>query len=125
MNIEAMTALDMARRQIMPACMDYAGKLAQIAYSLKQAGVSSGVPDGKLQRLVEDIEALQACESRLEQAVSSSQSISDKYARATACRDEVIVCMKELRLAADRLETTLPSESWPFPTYADLLYRVR
>ena len=125
-NIEAVTMIDMARTQILPAVSAYAARQAEGVVSVRKA-----VPDAKCGYEVKIVEKLSMLTDEmaedlaaLEKAVSDMHSIEDVVAQSESVRDSVIPCMEKLREAADAAEVMVAKESWPFPTYDKLLFGV-
>ena len=125
-NIEAVTMIDMARTQILPAVSAYAARQAEGVVSVRKA-----VPDARCGYEVKIVEKLSMLTDEmaedlaaLEKAVSDMHSIEDVVAQSESVRDSVIPCMERLREAADAAEVMVAKESWPFPTYDKLLFGV-
>ncbi|MBR4347243.1 MAG: glutamine synthetase III [Oscillospiraceae bacterium] len=125
-NIEAVTMIDMARTQILPAVSAYAARQAEGVVSVRKA-----VPDARCGYEVKIVEKLSMLTDEmaedlaaLEKAVSDMHSIEDVVAQSESVRDSVIPCMEKLREAADAAEVMVAKESWPFPTYDKLLFGV-
>ena len=123
-NIEAETALMMARREILPAVMKFTGDVARQAKAIKDVSpVLTAAPEEKLltqltneaARLSESIDALQ-------QAILNANRNADALTAATYQQDVVIPAMNAVRASADELETIVGKDYWPFPTYAELLF---
>jgi glutamine synthetase len=117
-NIEALTTLNMAKRQILPTAMAYSGSLANTVGSLKAAGVAGKAQTKVLTDLCGVIDELQVGIVTLEKAVEKA----DKAQKATVYRDTVIPAMNAVRVAADTLETMVDADMWPLPTYAEMLF---
>jgi len=115
-NIEAMTMLNMAKRQILPACIEYS------SVSVSSAGVEAGPH----RELLEDVCGLLATMkkdiSQLEKAAARAKKLTDTTKRAGLYRDKVIPAMHALRATADELETMVDADLWPIPTYAQMLF---
>ena len=124
--IEAETALSMASREILPAAMRSAARVADQAVSIKRYAPSlSTLPqDSLLQRMTTEIERLHGAITDLQEATVHVPAAQDVLTRATYMRDRVLPIMGRLREAADALEPLVPREDWPFPTYAELLFNV-
>ena len=125
-NIEALTMIDMARKDILPAVTEYIKELADTAIAVKQAAGVEAVFEkdliSKLTKLQGDIaERTQV----LEDAVIEVHEISDILAQSYAYRDKVFVAMQDLRAAADQAESLVSAKVWPFPSYGELLFGVR
>ena len=125
-NIEALTMIDMARKDILPAVTEYIKELADTAIAVKQA---SGVESEFEKDLITQLSKLQsdiaARTKVLEDAVIEVHEIEDILAQSYAYRDKVFVAMADLRAAADQAESLCSAKIWPFPTYGELLFGVR
>ncbi len=125
-NIEALTALDMAKRDILPAAFKAVEKIAGSINAVKATGVDA---DTSAQaELLAEVSSLAASFKKgiaaLEAAVEKASSIGDALEMAEAYRDDVFVKMGELRAAADKLEAIVDTDIWPIPTYGELLFGV-
>lgn len=122
-NIEAKTMVFMAKRQIMPVAIEYSKSLCDSIIAKSQIGVSAHAERNivnKLSELINDFdEVIESLENKIEN-VGQQLNIET----AAYFKDNVIPCMKSLRIIADELETILPEKLWPFPTYADLLFNL-
>ncbi len=127
LNIEAMTMIDMVRREILPAVSLYSGKVADAALKKKSLGIDActGYEEklvGKLSSLTSAIDS--RCDA-LETALYEIKASDDLYRLACGYRDRVFIAMQELRAAVDEAESVTDARAWPFPTYGDLLFGVR
>jgi glutamine synthetase len=126
-NIEALTMLEMAKRQILPAVIKYTALLADAINTIKKTGVKA---DTSVQEeLLKDVSSLVAIFRNnivaLEKAATEAAGMSgDTFGRACFYRDQVFVKMGALRLIGDKLETMVDEYYWPIPTYGDLLFNV-
>ena len=124
-RIEALTMVDMARREILPAVMRYCGDLAGVLNEKKAAcpDLKCGYEQklvGKLSKLIDQIdEATEALQSCIDEKASE-----DITAQAFHIRDVVLSRMEALRALCDEAETQTAASYWPFPTYSDLLFGV-
>ena len=122
-NIEALTMIDMAGKDILPAVVRYAGELAQAANAMRDAGEDPAVAKDLLSRV--NILMGQAWRAlsdlREKQRRASALSGAD---RARYCRDELIPAMTVLRAPADNLEMIVRGDLWPMPGYGELLFNV-
>jgi len=126
-NIEAQTLLQMLHRQILPACMEYAGHVAQSINATKATGIACNVMPGEelLLKLTDGIAALSKATHKLEKAVHKAEHLSDDFiAHAQFSRDSLVTSMAEVRKHADALESIVAADFWPIPTYNDLIYSV-
>ncbi|MBR5425074.1 MAG: glutamine synthetase III [Clostridiales bacterium] len=125
-NIEALTMIDMARKDILPAVTEYIKELADTAIAVKQA---SGIEADFEKDLIAQLSKLQsdiaARTKVLEDAVIEVHEIEDILAQSYAYRDKVFVAMQDLRAAADQAESLCSAKVWPFPSYGELLFGVR
>ena len=124
--IEAATMLDMAKKDILPACLAYERALAETAAAKKAIGLS--VESSAEAALLKKIDSL--CTELTERIASTealrekAKGISELIPKARFVCDEVHASMSALRAVADELEDIVAAEYWPFPTYRDLLFSV-
>ena len=126
-NIEALTMLEMAKRQILPAVIKYAAVVADSINTIKKTGVKADI--SVQEELLKEISSLAAAfrnnSVALEKAVTQAVGIcGDTFGRACFYRDQVFVKMGALRATGDKLETLVDEDYWPMPTYGDLLFNV-
>ena len=124
MNIEALTMLDMAKKQILPAVMKYKRDLSETAVAAKTIGVSADVEIELVSKIASLVTELNESIGALEFAIAESHKIADHYKLMFFIRDEIIPTMNSVRSAADELETMVGEEYWPFPTYDALLFNI-
>lgn len=126
LNIEALTMLDMAKRDIVPAVTGYVRELADTANSKK--ALSDSIPCDTEISLITNLSNLTTCFSKkietLKQALLKSKDITDPQELANFYRDEVFAAMQELRAVGDEMETSTSSDYWPYPSYGDMLFSV-
>ena len=124
-QIEALTMIDMVKREILPACMTYQNELSELLDRKKS--------HGKHNHSVEDFFLTQTSElsvsvlkelNALESALSEVKTQNDITSLSGIYRNKVLNRMDELRNHVDELETLTAKKYWPFPTYAELLYSV-
>ena len=125
LHIEALTMLDMAKKQIVPAVAAYMGDLADTACSKKalSSALSTRAEETLLAKLSAGADMLVEKIDEL-QAVVDGASRGDSLQEAACYKDRVLPKMAELRAVADALELATGKDYWPFPTYADLLFGV-
>ena len=119
-KIEALTMIEMLKREIIPACLRYSDKLAKGIETKKSIGLD---PDGELtlcKDLTENISELIAKTDALKYDVDNFPA--DVYKAARYSSDVVIPMMEEARRSADYLETIVDKKEWPMPTYTDILF---
>jgi glutamine synthetase len=126
-NIEALTALEMARRQILPAGITFASRLADSINSVKATGIEvlTSAQGELLQEVSSALASLKKNINALEKAQAEAEKMhGDVYKQAQFYRDSVFAAINTLRIDADNLETMVDKNLWPFPTYADLLFNL-
>ena len=121
-HIEALTCLDMLRRQIIPACITYSGEVARTVATKAGIGVDAPAEKAKVAELTEMTARLMERETALAAAVAAEPE--EINARAMYAHETVIPAMEAARAVADALESRVDKAHWPFPTYAELLYYV-
>lgn len=124
-RIEGMTAVEMVKKQILPACMKYAEKLASGLVTLQKTGlnVSTKAQEKILIKVTELCEQLYDATEDLEHTLSNVESgTTNSYELGCAYRDKVITSMDRVRFFADDLETIVDKELWPLPTYELMLF---
>ena len=127
LNIEALTMLDMAKKNITPAVISFVRELAETV-SLKKsvsASISTAAEESLLESLSEQLEAFVNKTSELESAVAEADKYSgDVLACATYFREKVFAKMEELRAVGDSMETETSANYWPYPSYGEMLFGV-
>ena len=121
LHIEALTMRDMARREILPACLSFERAVADGALAKKQLGLAGGAETRLLTQVSALNDALECAVSTLEEAVEAVPK-ADAETLAHYYHDEVLPCMDAVRKPSDALERMVGKEYWPFPTYADILF---
>jgi glutamine synthetase len=123
-NIEALTAADMAGRQILPAALSYVKELATSIAAASSAGVESRAARNLLAKVSPLTDSVSSDIDALRDATDSAAAIDDVRTAAFAYREKVVPAMNKLRSDVDALEPLVPDTVWPMPVYADLLFRV-
>lgn len=125
-NIEALTMLEMARKQLLPAVNAYMSEVANTAASKLAVSESLSVRSETkaLTRLSADADAMSDAVDELQAAVNAAKALSDESAKAVAFHDDVLPKMDALRTAADDAETICGEDYWPLPSYSKMLYYV-
>ena len=127
LNIEALTMLEMAKKNITPAVISFVRELAETV-SLKKsvsASISTAAEENLLESLSEQLEAFVNKTSELESAVAEADKYSgDVLACATYFREKVFAKMEELRAVGDSMETETSANYWPYPSYGEMLFGV-
>ena len=123
-SIEALTMVDMIRKDILPACVAYVRELSDTAAAAQAIGVDTAT-EVSLARTVSAASAdLLAHLTGIENALHCVPADADTAGVAAYYHDTVLAAMEVARADADKLETLLPKKLWPFPTYSDLLFYV-
>ena len=125
-NIEALTMLEMARKQLLPAINSYMGDLARTIAAKKAVSEALSVKaeTALLERLSRDADKMSETIDHLAAAERTAQTLADMTAKANAFHDKVLPLMDALRSAADDAETICSDKYWPLPSYSQMLYYV-
>jgi glutamine synthetase len=123
-NIEALTAIDMVKKQFIPATAEYATFLAESVASFKAVSVAAPVQEDILKKLSVLLASAYRNLGKLEAATAKAQLTADTVKKAETYRDKVVTAMQTLRIDIDALEMIVPRDMWPMPTYADLLFKL-
>ena len=127
LNIEALTMLEMARRDIMPAVSSYLRELSETATAIHAVSVTADC--SYEESIIPEMSALLGDAYRkvrsLDEALMGAKTVEGSQALANYYRDKVFSAMAELRITIDQLETMTPSDKWPVPSYGELLFSVR
>ena len=125
-NIEALTMLEMARKQLLPAVNAYMSEVANTAASKLAVSENLSVRSETkaLTRLSADADAMSDAVDELQAAVNAAKALSDESAKAVAFHGDVLPKMDALRAAADDAETICGEDYWPLPSYSKMLYYV-
>ncbi len=121
-NIEAKTMLQMARREILPAVLQFAADLAAGCNAVKAAGAKPDAQHRLLRQVNDGAVQLETALDGLAAAVAKAVAAGHADKQAAAFRDLVVPAMAELRQAADTLEAIVGADYWPLPTYAEMLF---
>ena len=124
-GIEALTMIDMASRDILPAVSNFGAKIADNAQKKKAMGVSAKAEEKLLQSVSVLTDSFYENIGKLKEAVAECDGIKDSAEHAAFYRDKIIPAMNALRWDGDRLEEITSSELWPYPCYGDMLYSVK
>ena len=123
-NIEALTMIDMASKDIIPSVTSYTGELANTVIAVKEAGAAATAQV----ELLSEVDALlgeaKSALTTLEAETAKAAAIADVKEQAFYYKDSVKAAMDALRAPVDKLEMLVDSSVWPMPTYADLMFEV-
>ena len=125
-NIEALTMIDMAKKDILPAVSKYSHELSDTVIAKAACGdIESGYEKELLAKVSKLNTAAYKKTEKLEQAVLKAKEISETQELSMYYKDAVFAAMSELRITVDELETVAPADIWPYPSYGDMLFSVK
>ena len=124
-HIEALTALQMLKNDILPAVSAYEKEVADILSAKEAYKASAKYEKAMLVKLSEQGDALFLATEALEKSIAKAEKMTDYSEISFFCKDVLIPEMATARKIADDLETVVPSEKWPYPSYGDLLFSVK
>ena len=125
-NIEALTLVDIAKKQVLPASIHYTTRLANSINSIKSVsdGLDSSVQKELLEETLNYIRKLKTDVDMLDENIKTSQNIKGLKEKATAYKDKVNAYMDKVRDSVDALEMIIDKDMWPMPSYGDLFTEV-
>ena len=126
LHIEALTMLEMAKKEIMPAVLSYTNEVAKSVKLKKDIGIIAE-DDATLRlctKLNDLYNKLYRRTDALESAVAGLDRTGDSLEASSYCRDMLVPAMNKLRSVADELETIVAEKYWPYPNYSELLFNV-
>lgn len=123
-NIEALTMIDMAVKQIIPAVIGYTGTLSGIIQSMNAVGVTAGVQMEILKEINSLLNEASGAVRILKKLAAEATGIEDNKTRAHFYHDYVLPAMDALRRPIDKMEMLVDKEVWPMPSYGDLMFEV-
>ena len=123
-NIEALTMIDMASKQIIPAVVGYTRTLADTVIAVKEAGVDASVQTEILKEVSLKLAEAKAALVKLQEVEKTAGTMQEGKEQAFFYKDAVRAAMDDLRRPVDELEMLVDKKVWPYPTYADLMFEV-
>lgn len=123
-NIEALTMIDMANKQIIPAVIRYSKSLADTVVAINAAGGEDFAAAELLKAVTEKLTETKKAVLHLQEVEAAASSMVRGKEQAFYYHNTVMDAMHALRKPADELEKLVEKDYWPFPTYADLLFEV-
>ena len=123
-NIEALTMLDMLKKDIIPACIAYNKKIVDAAIAKKEIGISADLEIEQAEQLSEKTALLCQRQQALEKALNNVPDLEQGEVAAKYFGNVVIEKMEQTRAVADELEMMIAQNDWPMPTYGKILYYV-
>ena len=123
LHIEALTTLEMAKQEILPACIEYSNTVAKSLKNKKTLGVAAPQEEKLYAKITENTENLIKAIEDMEKIVDEAPA-DEGMELAAYYKDKVIPAMAAVREPADALELLVGKSYWPFPTYTELLYKI-
>ena len=123
-NIEALTMLDMAKKDILPSVSRFTKTLLETISSKKALGIDASYEEGFVQKISSKLKEAYTALEDLDSKTKTFSEIEDFEKAAFYVRDEIITAMDALREPCDVMETLTDASEWPFPTYGKLLYGI-
>ncbi len=126
LHIEALTLIDMIKSDILPAVFRQENQLASTLVQKKNAvaGISCKAEETLLRQLADLADELHSDCKEFEVKLTVAESIKDFYKQGIYYKEQIFTGLMQLRSIIDKMETVIPAENWPFPTYYDLLFSV-
>ena len=124
LRIEARTMIQMARKQLLPATLEYIHSLCDAIAVKNQIGISAVVESRTVKKLNDLAEAFYESIENLEQLVNDACEIKEVLPQARFFREKVLSEMERMRTTSDTIERIMPSEKWPVPDYSAMIYNV-
>lgn len=125
LNIEALTMIDMAKKEILPAAAKYIKDIAKTAELAKSCGAETVFEEETVKEMSALVTEMYKALGTLEADVQKVHSIEDTQEMANFFHDTIFADMGALRVPADKIETLVGKDYWPYPTYSDLLFYVK
>ena len=125
LNIEALTMIDMAKKEILPAAAKYIKDIAKTAELAKSCGAETVFEEETVKEISALVTEMYKALGTLEADVQKVHSIEDTQEMAHFFHDTIFADMGALRVPADKIETLVGKDYWPYPTYSDLLFYVK
>lgn len=125
LNIEALTMIDMAKKEILPAAAKYIKDIAKTAELAKSCGAETVFEEETVKEISALVTEMYKALGTLEADVQKVHAIEDTQEMANSFHDTIFADMGALRVPADKIETLVGKEYWPYPTYSDLLFYVK
>ena len=125
-HIEALTMIDMAKKQILPASLRYQNHLAESLINIKKAipGLDVSVQESLMTDIQNNVAEFYAAIGHLEEEVHKAEKIENACKQSRYYYDVISPAMEKLRAPADRLEMLVSKNNWPIPSYGDLIFDV-
>ena len=125
LNIEALTMIDMAKKEILPAAAKYIKDIAKTAELAKSCGAETVFEEETVKEISALVTEMYKALGTLEADVQKVHAIEDTQEMANFFHDTIFADMGALRVPADKIETLVGNDYWTYPTYSDLLFYVK
>ncbi|MBR6386605.1 MAG: glutamine synthetase III [Ruminococcus sp.] len=123
-RIEARTMIEMARKQLIPATLEYVHRLSEAIAVKNQINISSCTEQKMAERLSDLADAFYDSTNNLEVQVNKACEVKNIPEQARFFHDKVLAEMERMRTTADTIERIMPSSHWPIPDYSQMIYNV-
>lgn len=124
-QVEALTALKMAKNEIFPAVLKYLNSVCETSSNLNNNGINNVYLLKEIRDLSELIKSMKELSDKLEEKINKARSVKEDFYEASKIwREEVLLLMNKLRKVVDTLEIKVDRDCWPMPNYVDLLYGI-
>jgi glutamine synthetase len=126
LHIEALTLQEMVKRDIIPAISGYTSYLCRTVKDKRAvcSDIDCSIEEDLIKKLSDYNSKLYSLSAQLENELESAAKIKDITQSARIYHDKILWIMEEIRICSDKAETVTSRKFWPYPTYADLLYKV-
>ena len=124
LTIEALTMIEMGRKDIFPAVNEYVAELSRVIISKRQIGLNAAVETALAKKLAVNNDAMLEKAAEIEHLLAEAKGIASAEAVARFFADRLVPAMSEMRAHADEMEINTAKKYWPFPTYGDILFSV-
>ncbi len=125
LGIEALTMVDMTRKDILPSAMRYGRELCDAAAAKKSLGADTTYESETLKTVSSLTTGIFSMVGQLERDIEEAKTMGDVTKEANFCKDTLFSHMACLRASVDELEECMPSDTWPYPSYGDILFSVK
>jgi len=121
--IEASTMISMVKADVFPACVRFIAEVSSCSKNISDLSLASDSITNLLKKLIHLADLIDKNLNELERSVSYVSSQPDILKKADICYEQVLKNMQTLRYFCDEAEKLIPSDSWPYPSYTDMLYK--
>lgn len=125
LNIEALTAVDMVNKCVIPSVIAFENELLSVVTKKAEMKIDNSIEKSLVEKITELVKGVMKDMSDLSKSVEADHNIEDEYKRAEYIRDNVVRILESMRVKIDDLERVVAKKYWPYPSYRDLLYSVK